>query len=408
MHQLYTNEIPLGHVDPGEFTHLVVGNGLRPERSYEDEAPQLTGPVWDLAERCWDQSATARPNADAVCDVISNLLDTVIRTRLLPETPVPNSSDPSVLSTSLHCSLPPVPLPTNSLLRLVGHTDLVRSGTFLSDGHRIASGSNDKTFRVWDARTGKEVIHSVPQAEAVRSVRFSPDGKRIVTLGKNTMRVWHATTGQIAAGPFQQRIRGWDAIFSPDTTQVVYGASDNTIRIINALTGNLVCEPLKGHSAPVYSVAFSSGGKRIASGSADNTVRVWDARTQKVKTGPFGGHTDDVYSVAFSPDGRSIVSGSLDKTIIVWDARTARVGRGPLNGHTDWVRSVAFSPDGTNTVSCSGDKTIRIWDAKDGSLVVPPLTWHTQYVKAVAFSPDGERILSCSDNSVIVGQWKAF
>ena len=59
----------------------------------------------------------------------------------------------------------------------------------------------------------------------------------------------------------------------------------------------------------------------VVSGSDDKTVRVWDAVTGEVIS-TLTGHSDRVWSVSFSPDGSRIVSGSWDKTVRVWDAVT--------------------------------------------------------------------------------------
>jgi WD40 repeat protein len=148
----------------------------------------------------------------------------------------------------------------------------------------------------------------------------------------------------------------------------------------------------------VRSVAFSQDGRRIVSGSDDNTIRVWDAATGDVVAGPLQG-PDWVRSVAFSQDGRHVVSGYV--TICVWDAETGDVVVGPLRGHTDRVSSVAFSQDGRHIVSGSGDKTIRVWDAKTGDVVAGPLQGHTDWINSVAFSQDGRRIVSGSDDQTI-------
>ncbi|KZP01922.1 tricorn protease domain 2-containing protein, partial [Athelia psychrophila] len=86
-----------------------------------------------------------------------------------------------------------------------------------------------------------------------------------------------------------------------------------------AKTGKAIGSPLKGHSGPVRSVAYSLDGKRIATGSSDCTIWIWDAETGVAVRAPFKVHVGDVMSVAFSPDGTHIVSGSTDNTIRVWE-----------------------------------------------------------------------------------------
>jgi len=68
----------------------------------------------------------------------------------------------------------------------------------------------------------------------------------------------------------------------------------------------------------VTSVAISPDGRLVAAGSLDNTVRIWDVATGQLIE-RLRGHKDSVYSVAFTPDGEGIVSGSLDKTLKYWD-----------------------------------------------------------------------------------------
>ncbi|KAG9075257.1 hypothetical protein FRC06_010189, partial [Ceratobasidium sp. 370] len=164
-----------------------------------------------------------------------------------------------------------------------------------------------------------------------------------------------------------------------------------------------VGQPLQGHANSVYSVAYSPDGAYIVSGSNDNTIRIWDARTGQIVGQPLQGHANSVYSVAYSPDGAYIVSGSCDNTIRIWDARTGQSVGQPLQGHTDLVNSVAYSPDGAYIVSGSNDNTIRIWDARTGQSVGQPLQGHASWVNSVAYSPDGAYIVSGSfDNNIRV------
>jgi len=281
---------------------------------------------------------------------------------------------------------------------------VLKSVAFSPDGTRIVSGSEDKTIRVWEARTGDAIAASFKgHTNWVNSVAFSPDGTSIVSgSSDHTIRVWDAVTGDPIAPPFQGHTGVVNSVaFSSDGTRIVSGSWDKTIRLWDARTGDAIGAPFEGHTNPVNSVAFSPDGTRIASGSYDNTVRVWDARTGDALTAPLKGHTNPVNSVAFSPDGTRIVSGSWDKTIRVWDACTGDAIGTPLKGHANLVNSVAFSPNGTHIVSSSWDKTIRVWDARTGVAIASPFQGHTNWVNSVAFSPDGTRIVSGADDNTI-------
>jgi len=104
----------------------------------------------------------------------------------------------------------------------------------------------------------------------------------------------------------------------------------------NSETGDIILDPLEGHTRSVRSVVFSPDGRRIVSASGDETIRIWNSETGEMMLGPLKGHTDTVVSAVFSPDGRLIVSASFDKTIRIWDSRSGDTVLGPLEGHQIW------------------------------------------------------------------------
>jgi hypothetical protein len=117
---------------------------------------------------------------------------------------------------------------------------------------------------------------------------------------------------------------------------------------------------LEGHTEDVTSVSFSGDGKLIVSGSDDRTVRVWNAVSGELLH-ILEGHTEEVRSVSFSGDGKLIVSGSYDRMVRVWNTASGELLH-TLKGHTDRVTSVSFSPDGNRIVSGSFDGSVRVWE----------------------------------------------
>ena len=95
--------------------------------------------------------------------------------------------------------------PASLASTLKGHDWAVLCGQFSPDGQRIITGSQDTTARIWDARTGHELVKLEGHTAAVTSVAFSPDGTRVLTGSQdNTAKLWDAADRQgnpLAARP---------------------------------------------------------------------------------------------------------------------------------------------------------------------------------------------------------------
>ncbi|MEH1935981.1 MAG: serine/threonine-protein kinase [Nostoc sp.] len=292
---------------------------------------------------------------------------------------------------------------------LKGHSSDVNSVAFSPDGKTLASGSDDKTIKLWNLASGQEIHTLEGNSDWIWTVAFSPDSKTLASgSADKTIKLWNLETGKLIR-TLEGHSDGVSSVaFSPDGKTLASGAAskDMKIKLWNLKTGKLI-RTLEGHTNGVSSVVFSPDGKTLASGSWDKTIKLWNLETGKlIRT--LQGHSERILSVAFAPDGKTLVSGSKDKTIKLWNLETGKLIH-TLKGHNDKVNSVAFlpsaTPNGVNLVSGSSDKTIKLWNSVTGK-EIHTLETGSGYIYAIAISPDGQTIAGGGSGENILKVWQ--
>jgi WD40 repeat protein len=216
---------------------------------------------------------------------------------------------------------------------LRGHSRIVQSIAFSPDGTTLASGSSDKTIRLWDTQTGD-----------LRLTLSQPD--------------------QIIAGQRNLGIPGmvFSVAFSPDGTLLASGGGDGVgeygiVVLWDIPSGKQRMRLLGSGEEQVWAVAFSPDQNLLVSGGVNGTVMVIDVSSGAITRHWHAG--EQLRSLAISADGRVVATG-LRREIKLWNLETGGLQK-TLSGHDNWVGSLSFSADGKLLASASSNG-VKLWD----------------------------------------------
>jgi WD40 repeat protein/tRNA A-37 threonylcarbamoyl transferase component Bud32 len=340
------------------------------------------------------------------------------------------------------------------LQTLRGHAQPVNCVAYSPDGQWLVTASVDKTLKVWNAATGKEV-RSISLRETGWCLAFNANGDRLavgywsgdpdkpVDVDLFDTKTWKAEkslSGQIgasydvafdprgekvAAACYGRILSVWDArdgrplqsfssgstpfsavAFSPDG-KILAGAIGDVDDLPTSRAGKVILwdtadwkalRTLLGHDTALASVVFSPDGKQLATASRDQTIKIWNPATgQEIRT--LRGHVARISYVRYGPDGRWLASASHDGSVRVWDAVSGRSLR-TLRGHTGPVNWLAFHPRVPRLASAGLDGTVKLWNpALDADC--RSLSLNTTLAVSVSFSSDGRKLAASGTDGVM-------
>jgi WD40 repeat protein len=279
------------------------------------------------------------------------------------------------------------------------------------NGLWIASAGADNSAGVWEARMGrlvrrfqgKSTGNEQGHTRTVRRAVFGPDNRLLATASDDRrVKLWDAEGGTVLHTCSGHTGEVLDVAFHPDGTQLASAAADETVRVWDARTGKQLAL-FSGHTDRVQCVAYSPDGKLLASGGDDKAVLLWEVKGGKAQVvrpcEP--GHERAVNSVAFSPEGKLLASAGEDQVVRIWDVGTGRELR-VLRGHADGIRQVAFSRDGARLATAGWDKVVKLWRVADGQELLS-LQGHTEGVTSVSF---GDNRLVSADRGLTMRIWE--
>ena len=262
------------------------------------------------------------------------------------------------------------------------------------DGRYLATGSDDGDVKLWDVATGI-CMQTLHLSKTITALSYSPSAQHIVIgFSNGTIKIWDVGTGvciQTFGGFREYSGYNISADFSPDGQYAMIGSSDGTVRKWNIELGT--CQQIiADHKGWVKSVTYSPNGTDIVTVAEDNSCKIWDAQTGQYKHSVKGFHHR---FITYSPDSNYIVTDTAEDITI---SNVSGTKPRTLTG----TRALCYSPNGLYMAVLSTSNTIKILDTTSNKLSkVLDFSHLTDcyFFDFMNYSPDGRSIALVAGNA---------
>ncbi len=289
---------------------------------------------------------------------------------------------------------------------------------FSPDGSLLAT-SGYHEILLHQADGSELVARLVGRSERIESLAFSPDGKLLAATGGSPGRLGELQVWDVAAKELKYSVAvTYDTIYgarwSEDGTKISFGCADNTLRAVDAATGEQVLYQ-GAHNDWVLDTVFSKEGTYLISVSRDRSMKLVEVATERfvdnITSITPGALKGGLNAVDRHPAKDELLCGGADGVPKVYQmlrTKDRKIGDDfnlikAYDAMPGRVYDVEFNADGSRFVACSSLDSggeVRVYETESGKLV-SKLAGQQGPVYAVAFSPDGKVVGSVGFDGVV-------
>eukprot|EP00462_Mataza_sp_D1_P021427 CAMPEP_0175148638 /NCGR_PEP_ID=MMETSP0087-20121206/16750_1 /TAXON_ID=136419 /ORGANISM="Unknown Unknown, Strain D1" /LENGTH=700 /DNA_ID=CAMNT_0016434143 /DNA_START=49 /DNA_END=2147 /DNA_ORIENTATION=- len=224
-----------------------------------------------------------------------------------------------------------------------GHSESVGCVGFSTSAHIqvgskamfVVSGSRDRTLKLWNcsalgkwkignSMVGVQVGATVlAHDKEINCVAVAPNDALVASGSQDrTIKLWQAP-GLEAVATLKGHRRGvWALQFSPVDKVLVSSSGDKTIKIWS-VTDHTCLRTFQGHTATVLRVSFLNKGMQLVSAGADAVVKLWNIKNGECVNSFDSAHEEKIWAMSLTKDQTRLVTGGLDSTLNIWTDITA-------------------------------------------------------------------------------------